>query len=158
MTLQDLGSIGEFLGAIGVIASLIYLAVQIRQNTRSVRAASFQETVRDAAAMSDTLATNAALSRIYWEGVQDYDALKPDERHRFGAYLLGVFRRMENFVYQTEHGALESDSWEGLRNLTRIILSTPGGAAWWERAQGLFSPAFRAYVDREFMPHDGPAA
>ena len=37
MTLQDLGNIGEFIAAIGVIASLIYLAVQIRQNTRTLR-------------------------------------------------------------------------------------------------------------------------
>ena len=36
MTLEDLGNLGEFLGAIGVIASLVYLAVQIRQNTRAV--------------------------------------------------------------------------------------------------------------------------
>ena len=40
-TLQDLGSLGEFVGAIGVVVSLIYLAQQMRQNTTSVRAASF---------------------------------------------------------------------------------------------------------------------
>ncbi len=39
MTLQDLGNIGEFVAAIGVIISLVYLARQIRQNTESVRAA-----------------------------------------------------------------------------------------------------------------------
>ncbi len=37
MTLQDLGNIGEFVGALGVVASLIYLALQIRQNTRQLR-------------------------------------------------------------------------------------------------------------------------
>ena len=40
-TLQDLGSLGEFVGAIGVVVSLVYLAQQMRQNTTSVRAASF---------------------------------------------------------------------------------------------------------------------
>ena len=37
MSLQDLGNIGEFIGAVGVVASLIYLALQIRQNTKAVR-------------------------------------------------------------------------------------------------------------------------
>ena len=37
MTLEDLGNIGEFIAAIGVIVSLVYLATQIRQNTRAVR-------------------------------------------------------------------------------------------------------------------------
>ena len=40
-TLQDLGSLGEFVGAIGVVISLVYLARQMQQNTTSVRAASF---------------------------------------------------------------------------------------------------------------------
>ena len=34
MTLEDLGNLGEFVGAIGVVVSLVYLALQIRQNTR----------------------------------------------------------------------------------------------------------------------------
>ncbi len=38
MTLEDLGNLGEFLGAIGVIVTLVYLAVQVRQNTRMMRA------------------------------------------------------------------------------------------------------------------------
>ena len=40
-TLQDLGSLGEFVGALGVVVSLVYLARQMQQNTTSVRAASF---------------------------------------------------------------------------------------------------------------------
>ena len=43
MTLQDLGNIGEFLGSIGVIVTLIYLAIQIRQNTKAARASSAAE-------------------------------------------------------------------------------------------------------------------
>ncbi len=42
MTIQDLGSIGELVAAIATLATLGYLAVQIRQNTRSMRAAAFQ--------------------------------------------------------------------------------------------------------------------
>jgi len=42
MSLEDLGNIGEFVAAVSVVVSLIYLAVQIRQNTRSVRASTYQ--------------------------------------------------------------------------------------------------------------------
>ena len=37
MTLADLGNLGEFVGALGVVAALVYLAFQIRQNTRQLR-------------------------------------------------------------------------------------------------------------------------
>ena len=42
MTLQDLGAIGEFIGGIAVVITLVYLAVSIRQNTKSVRASTYQ--------------------------------------------------------------------------------------------------------------------
>ena len=45
MNLDILGNLGEFLGAIGVIVSLIYLAGQIRQNTRAVYNRDFREFV-----------------------------------------------------------------------------------------------------------------
>ena len=40
MTIAELGSIGEFVGSIAVLVTLIYLATQIRQNTQSVRMSS----------------------------------------------------------------------------------------------------------------------
>ena len=42
MSLEDLGNLGEFVGAIGVVVSLVYLAYQIRQNTAAVRASTHQ--------------------------------------------------------------------------------------------------------------------
>ena len=42
MTLSDLGSIGELIGGVAVVVSLIYVALQIRQNTRAIRASSHQ--------------------------------------------------------------------------------------------------------------------
>ena len=42
MTIQDLGSLGELIAAVATIATLVYLAMQIRQNTKQVRASTFQ--------------------------------------------------------------------------------------------------------------------
>ncbi len=155
MTLQDLGSIGEIVGALGVIVSLAYLAVQIRQNTRSVRSASFQEAIRDVIAVTDVLSTDQELSRIYWKGLADFGSLEPDERRRFSSILVGMFRRFENIVYQTQQGALEAGSWEGVRMTAALTLSRPGAIAWWSEAQDLFSKEFREYVERELLTKRG---
>ena len=45
MNWEAIGAIAETLGAIGVIASLVYLAGQIRQNTRSIRGATYQDLI-----------------------------------------------------------------------------------------------------------------
>ena len=109
------------------------------------------------ATASDVLASNAELSRIWRTGLRDLDALEPDERQQFAAYALGLFRRMENIFFQTKHGALDAESWEGLLASMSSILSSPGGAAWWERARGLFGPSFREHVEREHRDRDHAA-
>ncbi|MGH0029311.1 MAG: hypothetical protein ACQGVC_05945 [Myxococcota bacterium] len=151
MTLQDLGSIGEIVGAVGVILSLVYLTVQIRQNTRSVRSASLQEAMRDVFSITDSLSTDHELSRLYWKGLADFDSLDPDERRRFSAYLVGLFRRFENIFYQTRHGALEADFWEGVRKTAVLTIGRPGAAAWWRDASDLFSEEFCEYVEHELL-------
>ena len=85
----------------------------------------------------------------------DLEALRPDERQQFAAYALGLFRRMENIFFQTQHGALDAESWEGLLASMSSILSSPGGAEWWARARSLFSPSFREHVERTHPPEPG---
>ena len=45
MTIQDLGAIGELIASVGVVVSLIYLAVQVRQNTRGIRTSAHQHII-----------------------------------------------------------------------------------------------------------------
>ncbi len=158
MTLQDLGSIGEFIAAVATLVTLVYLAHQIRQNTSSVRASMFQGAVRDMAAASDVLSSNAELARIWRTGIVDFEALEPDESWQFAAYALGLFRRMENVFFQTQHGALDAGFGESVVGSVRIMRSQPGIVAWWGRARDMFSPDFREYVDLEFTRGDEPAS
>lgn len=46
--LDTLGNLGDFVGGIAVVITLIYLAVQVRQNTSALKAASWQEVVSGA--------------------------------------------------------------------------------------------------------------
>ena len=104
------------------------------------------------------LATDAELARIWSSDLRDFTALKPEERVRFAAYMLEMFRRLENVLYQTQHGALGPAYWDGQLSSMQDTPSQPGVAAWWARAQNLFSPSFRAYVERELTSGKGHAA
>ena len=53
MSLRDLGNLGEFIGAMGVVVSLVYLARQMSQNTVSVRAASFNSMVQNSIRLTE---------------------------------------------------------------------------------------------------------
>jgi hypothetical protein len=60
MNWEAIGSIAELVGGLGVVASLLYLGVQIRQNTRSLRAATY-ESLAGATSTSNSTRTLCAL-------------------------------------------------------------------------------------------------
>lgn len=64
MSIQDWGAIGEILGAVGVILTLLYLAIQIRQNTHATRAASHHAVTDSLNQGNIAIAQNAELAQI----------------------------------------------------------------------------------------------
>ena len=64
MNWDAIGAIGEIVGAIGVIATLAYLAIQIRQNTKSLEIQSFENGVSEANSIRLKIAENNETVRI----------------------------------------------------------------------------------------------
>ena len=151
MTLDDLGNLGEVVGTLGVVATLVYLALQIRQNTRSVRASTFHEAIRDIADAIDQLGHDADLTRVFYTGLADFEALPRLEQQRFASYMTAVLRRYENVLYQAEQGHLDPEVWHGIREHLRYVFSQTGTRAWWKRAHNLFNRQLREFIDRELL-------
>ena len=81
-TAQLLGNLGEFVGAIGVVATLAYLAIQIRQNTRVTRAASHHAVTDSLNQGNIAMAQDAELAQIWISGTMDRAPLTESERQR----------------------------------------------------------------------------
>ena len=103
MSLEDLGNIGEFVGAMAVIVSLVYLAVQIRQNTRSVRTSTYQDIVRMVQEIDLLLASDPELNRIWVVGRKDPARLDDGQQQRFSTLLVIFYRNLENAYYQRQN-------------------------------------------------------
>jgi hypothetical protein len=123
MTLMELGALGEFLGAIGVIVTLIYLAVQIRQNTRAMeegrKLALAQTYQMRSDALQDMMVT-AANSEIggiivkltsngYPEHLDSLEALTSVERGRFRQWQIAQQTHWDNMHFQYQQGFLDPE-------------------------------------------------
>jgi hypothetical protein len=147
MNWEAIGAIGEVTGAAGVIITLVYLAIPIRQNTSSIRSGTYQASTRDIVQLSDQLSQDPELNRIWFDGLRSFETMSQTERRRFATYMSGAFRRYESMLHQTEQGILEEEWWNGTGRQLREMASQPGTQAWWVEARTLFRPSFRAYVD-----------
>lgn len=149
MNWEAIGAIGEVVGAIGVIVTLGYLAVQIRQNTASVRASTLQTMSEASTSFHVVMARDAELSRIFHAGVLDPEALSPEEYVRFRFAMMAFLRRVEGFHGQAGRNRVAPEEWAGLRESCLSVMSQPGARAWWAEESGRYNPDFAAWLDQE---------
>src|SRR6266480_1926509 len=96
MTLSDLANLGQIIGAVAVVISLIYVALQIRQNTNAVRSATAQSVHEHFASWYHLIAADAELCRIAANGLRDYQSLSENERTRFIAVFMSFLSYSQN--------------------------------------------------------------
>jgi len=147
MSLQDLGNIGEFIGAIGVVASLIYLALQIRQNTKAVRRTAHISAVDAFNNFNSLIAQSPEVARIGRIGMLDPGKLNEDERVRFERLMSIVITNLENLFFQHRDGLLEAERWEAYEAILRDFVSFPIFPSYWQQARRRMSRSFVTYVE-----------
>jgi hypothetical protein len=89
MDITTLAAWGEFIGGIAVVVSLIYLASQIRQNSRLMRASTASATIATNTDFSGLVVQDSEVARIFREGMADRSSLSEDDMQRFDC-LLGI--------------------------------------------------------------------
>jgi hypothetical protein len=154
MSLEDLGNIGEFVAAAAVIVSLIYLAVQIRQNTRSVRAAALQDVIGGGASFVRDVYRDPELARIWFSGSDDFQSVTGIDRRRFHFLAVAYFRQAENMCSQSRKGLLKDEDWDGLRKSVFDGAALPGLREWWKTNSYRFNSDFRRLVEEELAKRE----
>lgn len=124
---QLLGNFGEFLGAIAVVVTLIYLAAQVKHNTRAARAATVQSTLTSELYTTATLAEHSST----WDKVVTGAPLASGEEKRRGIILFNLIMiESENRYIQFNSGYLEAQSWEGRLSSLSPLVGLPIFEAW----------------------------
>lgn len=148
-TLQALGNLGEFVGALGVVISLVYLAQQMQQNTTSVRAASFNSMVQNSIGLLEHTFRDAEFADFLHRAELNPASLTPSEKLRWDAYMTAVYRHFGNLVYQFRVGALDQQMWASYeRTLEDHLRRTPSWGHWFEANKHVFSASLVEEVER----------
>jgi hypothetical protein len=144
MTLQ---AFAQTIGAIGVISSLIYVAIQIRNNARATRAATYQAVSNALASMWDSLAESPEKMDLILTGGDDFAGLDRLSRARFRMALMAYFRRYENAWFQRRVGTLRDSDWLAVQGDMESALSLPGTREAWVLIRNRSGAEFREFVD-----------
>ena len=147
MTIEQLGNIGEFVAAIATVITLIYLAFQLRQNTRALKATAFQNVISEMGKNVEPIMNNRELADILVKGTVDPDSLTPAERVRLNAIYVSSFRRLESVYVQYTLGTMELENKRGFEESMIPLLQLPYGETWWKEAKVSFYQPFAQHIE-----------
>ena len=145
MTLQDWGAIGELVGGVAVIVTLVYLAVQIREYRRGMSSATFHTTMQGFNQLNTMLGADPSLAEILEHGAQDPASLNPKEQSQFVCLLRSYVNIYENLYQQFLRGACPESYWVRYARELKQTLDTPGGRIF--RAGNTTYDDLYAYLD-----------
>ncbi len=137
-TAQLLGNFGEFVGAIAVVGTLFYLAVQVRNgkeateaNTRSLQLHSYTAWESTNLHLNMTM-SNPAQSEIIAIGSSDTADLTDETWLSFALMYIGLFQIAQSTDYLYRSGALDRELWEAEMIRIAGILNFPGVRQMWD--------------------------
>ena len=148
MDIMELGAIGELVGGVAVIGSLIYVGLQVRQNTKALSSSTFHAVATSISGITSSIAAESELSTFVEKGFFEPDDLTRGERLRLGFWWRGVFRLHENYHYQANQGFLDREVYEGYLHSLTANLGNPFVRDWWQTSKGSYGSQFRDLVER----------
>lgn len=145
MNWEALGAIGEIVGAIAVILTLLYLATQLKQNSASTRAATYSSTTDGWHTYLQTQTVEDL--ELIIQLASDHGSLTNAEFYRAYYLCRTLFRRMEHDYFQFCAGTFDSETWNAyVISFQKDTFNNAGVRVMWRLQSEFVSPAFRRYM------------
>ena len=143
MDIMELG-IGELVGGVAVIATLVYLADQVRQNSNLAQAAAEREVNVVLQSNIDRWAANAAL---FQQGLVAFDDLSNEEKFQFMNLLGPIINHLDHTIRMHRRGLESEETLESYGLFGAALVQEPGARSWWEQSKFGFLRGSREYVE-----------
>jgi len=141
---EAISAIGQIVGALAVVISLIYLAREIRSNARAARQASMETLI----GWLRQLTERPDLRELYYRGLYDFGSLKGADLVGFSALMNQLFHIFQEMYFQHLDGNLEQRVWREVEVALPEFIAYPGVQAWWRSRSHWFSEEFAKFGDQ----------
>ena len=151
MTIQEWGAIGELIGGVAIIVSLIYVGAQIRQNTKAIKVSTSHAFLHIHGALLSPITVEKEFRDIYCRGLKGSSNLQGDETAAFAAWVIQTIRAWETFWYQWQEGVFDDHLWVGWKAQFCDLFGNAGILEIWSNRKHQLSEEFREYVDSNIV-------
>jgi hypothetical protein len=158
MNWEMLTAIGQLAAVFVGIPSLIYFAIQIREQTRERRQSAVNALTVQWSDLTKALHEDAEFAAIFLRGVHSFDDLDAVSKLRFSAFENRFFKNFEGMYYSRREGILTSELWSEIERTMSDFLAYDGVRQWSETRKHWHTEAFIGVVDTIIAKRQKPTA
>ena len=145
MNWNAISAIADAIGAVAVVVTLAYLAVQIRQNTRAIRGSTLDSIT---AHQQNELRWSSDVGHAFRKSLDNPNLLNEEETWLMSEWMTAALIARHNEFCQYTQGLLGEDGWKTSENIIRYVLSSEWAQRWWKiYGRNHFSEPFVCRVD-----------
>ncbi len=159
MNWDAIGAVAELLSAIAVLATLVYLSIQIKQNTSSTKAVFRQSVFESQLSLNKVALENSELRKLVFLATSG-ESLNAEQKFHWGIYMYNIVRVAENAYRQFVDDHYTEQDWELAKIAfvrffgTDLIGSTSKESYdWWETNKHIYHPGFVKEIDMEILQY-----
>ena len=140
----------EFVGQGAVVVSLIYVGVQVRQNTAAIQTSTSQEVYQQNQEQSLLVMESGEMAAILLQASQDLAALSPIDSIRYGRWLNVTLNLYEAVYANALQGTMEAEMAAGWLDDMSDLRCMPGMSVYWDGRRSSYHRAFQTAMDSAF--------
>lgn len=149
MSWEAVGATGEILAALGVILSLIFVGLQLRKNTDAMVDSNVESATQRLITVSQLIASDADLARIYSQGMLSLDELSNEDRVRFSSLLYSIFADCWDQYSKHQKGAIDDRVWGTISGNVAFLLAQQGVRQWISLNPMQLPIDFKDWIDKQ---------
>jgi hypothetical protein len=142
MNWTKLSAIAEILSSVAILATLVYLTIQIHQNSEALQASTREATLENSVSTLNLVISDPDIWLL-----RSKPNLTAEERVKLGAYLFSLMERGRNIWTQYQSGAIDEETWLNFERRLIANLTYEQPRRWWSNVGRNFSPDFTEHID-----------
>jgi hypothetical protein len=158
MNWEMLAAVGQLAAVLVGIPSLVYLALQIRAQTRERHQSAVNALTVQWGDLTKSLHDNPEFGAIYLYGLQSFSDLEPTSKLKFSAFFFTFFQNFQAMYLSHQDGVLRSSLWAQIERTMTDLLGYPGVRQWWETRKHWYTEEFACLVDAIIAKDGEPKA
>jgi hypothetical protein len=151
MNLEELASIGEFIGGLAVLITLVYLAIELRRNTKTLQAEVNNTTYIDWSEFNTMMSQHPHREVIVraFNPQESFGSFDPADQFTIACIARTMIQKFSASYFQHKAGILGAENWTAYMTYCRSVFALPVFAAWWkeECQQPIYTQEFIAAME-----------